>query len=550
MDQSSYLRHLPPVLWRDRELSVGEEPGVRLGEWLRIVEKVLTGIDDGVLLPHGDHTHASISEVIAGTDRLFDPWKTPAEFLPWLASWVGLTLPTLRGEPLWDEYRRRRATAGIAAVYRQRGLKGGLLSHLALHNLGPSRPRVAIDDGSRVLVTAPRADALAPVSVMVSQGPVLRGQTVFSEGLIRPWCIARSSSGDFFVGDIGLPSGVSFPLRPRVWQLTPHGAYRFAGAPPKPRPVAPDTTFDQVFGVAVRPAAAGRPETLYVLDEQGRLGAVPAPFDAATATPVTSLVSGATTFAPVAMAVDVNGDLLVLDRGDGPGTVNPPKIITVALSPLAVTRRTLTTVLQPLSLLVRADGTLVIGDGREQEGLGPGKLTGNLVVIDRHVPGAWTETLLLDADNPLVAPTAITQGRGGALHVLDVGIKPVFGLDQDAFVRAVCEPAAVYRVDPGSPPTVVRVTETGRMVFPTGMIADGDRLVICDPGQPESARVTPIWPRLRPFRFDVVVHFREDGLPQDQDARTRVETQALATIESVIEDNRPAHTEWAPITAV
>jgi len=550
MDQSSYLRYLPPVLWRDRDMPVGETAGLRLGEWLRIVEKVLTGIDDGVPLQHGDHVHPSISDVIAGTDRLLDPWKAPADFLPWLASWVGLDLPTLRDQPLWDEYRRRRATAGIASVYRQRGLKDGLLAHLALHNLGPSRPRVAIDDGSRVLVTTPRADALAPVSAMVSQGPVLRGQTVFSEGLIRPRCITRSSSGDFFVGDFGLPTAVSLPLRPRVWQLTPGGAYRFAGAPPKPRPVAPDTAFNQVIAVAVRPASGGQPETLYVLDVRGGLAAVPAPFDGSTASSVTSLVSGANTFDPVAMAVDVNGNLLVLDRGDGSGTPNPPKIITVALSPLAVARRPLTTVLQPLSLLVRRDGTLVIGDGREQEDLGPGKLTGNLVVVDRHDPAAWTETLLLDADNPLVAPTAIAEDGDGGLCVLDVGIKPFFQLDQDAFVRAVCEPAAVYRVDPGPPPRVLRVTEAGRMVSPTGMVADGGRLVICDPGQPESPSVTPIWPRLRPFRFDVVVHFRLDGLPEEQGERSRVETQALATIESVIEDNRPAHTEWAPITAI
>jgi hypothetical protein len=88
------------------------------------------------------------------------------------------------------------------------------------------------------------------------------------------------------------------------------------------------------------------------------------------------------------------------------------------------------------------------------------------------------------------------------------------------------------------------------MVFPTGMVADGDRLVICDPGQPESAGITPIWPRLRPFRFDVVVHFLAAGLPDDQSAREQIENQVIATVRSVVEDNRPAHTEWGRITAV
>ncbi|MCX5328342.1 hypothetical protein [Streptomyces sp. NBC_00140] len=550
MDQSSYLRHLPPVLWQDVTPDQGPATGVRLGEWLRIVEKVLTGIDDGVDLPHGAHSHPAVTDAIADIHRLLDPWKTREEMLEWLASWVALELPTLRGEPLWDEYQRRRVTAGIAATYRRRGLKAGLLAHLGLHTLGPARPRVAVDDGSRVLVCTPRPDTVAPISVLVGQGPVLRGQSVVTEGLIRPWCIARAGTGEFFIGDAGLPSAVVLPLRSRVWQVTPSGAYHFAGAPPKPRPVTPDTPLNAVIAVAVRPAAGTQPETLYVLDRRGTLLSVPAPFDAATTTTVTSLPLGANQFSPIAMAVDLNGDLLVLDRGDGPGTANPPKIVTVAPNPLTVTRRNLSTVVEPLSLLVRPDGSLVIGDGREQENPGPGQLSGNLVVVDRANRAAWTESLLLPPANPLVAPTGIARARDGSLYVLDVGLKP-FRLFGDPFVRAVCEPAAVYRVDPlAAPPDAVRVSEAGHMVFPTGMVADGDRLVICDPGQPESAGVTPIWPRLRPFRFDVVVHFLDGGLPDDQFARERMENQVIATVRSVVEDNRPAHTEWGRITAV
>ncbi|MGW2724053.1 hypothetical protein [Streptomyces sp. NPDC001492] len=550
MDQSSYLRHLPPVLWQDVPPDQGPPPGVRLGEWLRIVEKVLTGIDDGIELPHDHHTHPAVTDAIAGLHRLLDPWKTREEMLPWLASWVALELPTLRGKPLWDEYQRRRVTAGIAATYRRRGLKAGLLAHLGLHTLGPARPRVAVDDGSRVLVCTPRPDRVAPISVLVGQGPVLRGQTVVTEGLIRPWCIARAGDGELLIGDAGLPSAVVLPpLRSRVWQVTRSGAYHFAGAPPKPRPVTPDTQLNAVIAVAVRPTRGAQPETLYILDRRGTLLSVPAPFDAATATTVTALPLGANQFTPIAMAVDVNGDLLVLDRGDGPGTQNPPKIVTVAPNPLTVTRRNLGTVVEPLSLLVRPDGSLVIGDGREQDNPGPAQRSGNLVVVDRADPAAWRESLLLPPANPLVAPTGIVRSHDGSLYVLDAGLKP-FRPSGDPFVRAVCEPAAVYRVDPlAGTPDAVRISEAGHMVFPTAMIADGDRLIICDPGQPESAGVAPIWPRLRPFRFDVVVHFLEDGLPAGS-ARERMENQVIATIRSVVEDNRPAHTEWGRITAV
>ena len=51
--------------------------------------------------------------------------------------------------------------------------------------------------------------------------------------------------------------------------------------------------------------------------------------------------------------------------------------------------------IEPLSLLVRDGGELVIGDGREQEPAQPGEFAGNLVQVDRSNPAQWAETLLL-----------------------------------------------------------------------------------------------------------------------------------------------------------
>jgi len=548
VETSSYLRHLPPVVW-EQALTDGA-PSVSLGDWLRIVEKVLTGIDDGVRLPHGDHDHPAITDLLSEVPDLFDPWKTPADFLPYLSSWVALPFPTLRGEPLWSEYQRRRVTAAIATIHRRRGLKAGMRAYLDLYSLGPARPRVAIDDGSRVLVTTPRPDAPAPVGVLVSQGPVLRRNDVVSEGLIRPWCAARTGAGDLVFGDTGVPASISIALPSRIWRITRAGAYQFAGSPPKPQPVAPGTAMSQVIAVAVRPAAGGTPETLYALDRQGMLFAVPAPYDAAKATAVTSLASGAATFAPVAMAVDANGNLLVLDRGDGPGTVNPPAIVTVVPAPVAVSRRVLTTVLEPMSLLVRADGSLLVGDGREQSPTGPDQFSGNLIHVDRSNPAAWAESPLLPPGTPLVAPSGLATTPDGTLYVLDAGLKPLRPPD-DPFVRSVAAPASVFRVDPAAAvPEVIRVSEPGYLVFPTGMIADGTRLVICDPGQPEVAGVVPVWPRLRPHRFDVVVHFVDGGLPTDPQERSQAQNQVVAQVRDIVEDNRPAHTQWGLITAV
>jgi hypothetical protein len=250
------------------------------------------------------------------------------------------------------------------------------------------------------------------------------------------------------------------------------------------------------------------------------------------------------------MAVDMNGDLLVLDRGDGPGTVNPPAIITVVPAPVAVSRRPLTTVLEPMSLLVRGDGSLLVGDGREQSPAGPDQFSGNLIHVDRSNPATWAESLMLPPGTPLVAPTGLATTPDGALYVLDAGLKPLRPPD-DPFVRSVAAPASVFRVDPDAAvPQVIRVSEPGYLVFPTGMIADGARLVICDPGQPEVAGVVPVWPRLRPHRFDVVVHFADGGLPTDPQERSQAQNQVIAQVRDIVEDNRPAHTQWGLITAV
>lgn len=52
----------------------------------------------------------------------FDPRTCPAPFLPWLASWLGLTF-----NPHWPEARRRRLLAQAMDLYRWRGTHYGLI---------------------------------------------------------------------------------------------------------------------------------------------------------------------------------------------------------------------------------------------------------------------------------------------------------------------------------------------------------------------------------------------------------------------------------------
>jgi hypothetical protein len=261
------------------------------------------------------------------------------------------------------------------------------------------------------------------------------------------------------------------------------------------------------------------------------------------------------------MSVDLNnGDLLVLVRGDGPGTSNPHKIITVrpTTSPMEVTPEPLQEVIEPLSLLVQPDGNLIVGDGREQESAPsapPVPRAGNLVRVDRSNPNDWKETMLLLASNPLVAPTAITRSDDTHFYVLDAGLKP-FVPRQDIthpFTRTVADPAGVYRVDLGADPdttTVTRVTQAGHLVVPTGMATSGGQLLICDPGQLDVPSLTTVWPRLLPFRFGVVVHFADSRLPSNEDARKTVQRQVLGNIRSIVEQQKPAHTLWDWITEI
>lgn len=535
---SSYLGYLPPVLW-----DVPPQPaGVSLGDLLLIFEKVLTGVSDDTVLRHGDHTHPAIGAEIDLVPRVFDPWTAPPSFLRWLAACLALEVPTLRDDPLWNEYQRRAVIASIAGLYPLRGTKAGLSRYLELFTA--RRARIAIDDGARLLALTPRADAVAPVAPLVTQGPVLSGDRVVTQGLLRPWCLAATSDDGLMVGDIAMPDALGLPFRSRVWHLDPAGGYRMSGAPPSPQPLAADTlTLNRVVAVAVRPPRSGTPETLYVLDRDGRLFALARPFDRATL-----VTSGSTGVAenPVAMAFDPrSGDLLVLARGAGPGTANPHRIITVRLDPLNVAARTdLRAVREPLALAVDPDGALLVGDGREQTPAAPDQRAGNLVRVDRTTT-PWTETTLLPPDNPLVAPTAVARTRDGLLYVLDAGLKPFAPPTTFPFVSAVAQQAGVFRVSPGDPPSAARITEPGQLVYPTGMVASGGRLVVCDPGQPPNGwslgNVDLKRSRALPFQFDVVVHFAADLLPRDEAARRPVVRRVLSNIRAIAERERPAH---------
>lgn len=110
---SSYLDHLPAIF---REAPEEGEPGF-LGRFLLAFEHLLTGV--------GNPGETGLDEQLDRVAELFDPQRTPAAFLDWLAGWVALTL---RGDLDADEGREvaRGLVADAVPLYRLRGTRRGL----------------------------------------------------------------------------------------------------------------------------------------------------------------------------------------------------------------------------------------------------------------------------------------------------------------------------------------------------------------------------------------------------------------------------------------
>jgi phage tail-like protein len=113
---SSYLRYLPAIFQQD-----ADERGVSfLGRFLLAFEQVLSGT--------GNSAVPGIAETIEQLYTFFSPDCAPTDFLPWLASWVALTL-----REDWEEQKRRRFLANIVPLYQRRGTAASLKQILEIY---------------------------------------------------------------------------------------------------------------------------------------------------------------------------------------------------------------------------------------------------------------------------------------------------------------------------------------------------------------------------------------------------------------------------------
>ncbi len=140
---SNYLEYLPAIY----QMEGVDATANFLGRFLKAFEKVLAGIPDENTEPK-----KGIDEILDKIHDYFDPHKTPAKFLQWLAGWMALTLK--EGEewygeedakeksnivsqvvPLNEERNtpNRNLISRIVQLYYKRGTLEGLLEYLKIY---------------------------------------------------------------------------------------------------------------------------------------------------------------------------------------------------------------------------------------------------------------------------------------------------------------------------------------------------------------------------------------------------------------------------------
>lgn len=484
---------------------------------------------------------------IDGLSKLFNPWRTPTEFLPYLASWVALEV-----RPEWSEYQTRKLIAGIVGIYQQRGQKAGIYTYLDIYAVSAAKPRIAVDDNDAVLHAVFSNDGTAVLRAVAHSTTVspasAPAQTVTA--LLHPNGVAVDSKNNYFISDpgtFGYTVSIAVPRKPALWRTTAAGDIDFAigGGMPMPMPAPISSGLPLVQPMAVVADAA---DQIAVIDtgsysnasmQHSALYRFAPPSYALTTVINQASAPALPAVHPVDMVLDGAGHFVVLDRGfhplgNPPAGASAPKIVVVSEGPLAVATHPLGAVQEPTALIMDPLGRFIVSDAKLQSTTNPA----DLVLVD---PGAgWTTTSLLSgvAINPLIFPTGLVWESTSVLLVCDTGVR--WGFVGDPSNRVMAEDARIYRVDLAqAPPVISLVTTQRQLVKPSRMGRDKNgRVLVIDAGEFPGDPGGRSW-RAGANEFGAVVLFSNQRLTASDDRNA-----FRRGVIQVIDTQTPAHTSW------
>lgn len=613
---SSYTQYLPPILW-----SPESDPSQFLGRMLRILERILTGfpaeagaaatlvqaagnqiqvasateaqqfypgdiltvdgttergrvsnlqgativLENNLRKTYSEGTvrltdSGSFERTIDNLSDLFNPWKTPSDFLPWLAAWVALT-----PEADWSEYQKRQLIAEIVSIYGQRGLTEGLLTYLDIYAATNAKPRVTIDDGKAVVRVgfAPNGTAqLQTVAYSYAISfPEQDGRPAFSRGvLLHPSAIAVDGEGNYIVTDEGgSEAGQGTELGPwpaALWKLSSTGAVDYSqNTPPGPAVPLPQPLYTGEELTAPKAVVVDTQNRYYVLSVgSGNQSAgiyrfeppnyaIAIPFVTQTTTP-----SFPTEFFPVDMVLDASSNserkFYILDRGKSlAGAISKVFTIiddgtTISIpAPLDLSDQ----IVEPTALALAATGHLIVADAKEPASDDDPPTAADLLRVD-PTDGSVVTSLLDDLtleENPLIFPTGLVFETPQLLLVCDTGVRN--RVIEVGSHRHRAETAGIYRVDLSqTPPQISQVLAATSLVRPTKMAIDSQgNLIVADRG---NAYITPTqrreW-RARANEFGVEVLFSQERLTTGSE-RNKIRFEII----QLLDEQKPGQTTW------
>lgn len=532
-EHSNYTNYLPPVLW-SRE----HESGQFLARMLRIFEKILTGIPDGL------QPDLSLEQKIDQLTQLCDPWRTTVEALPWLAAWVGLSL-----QPDWSEYQQRRLIAEAASIYQRQGTREVLLRLLTLSTVLQARPRITIDDNIALWRGNVAENGAVALSALAQTSPIIamRQDTavLLMAPLLHPSAIVVDRDNSYLIADRG-DTTFNAVLKPAIWRVSRTGQIEYrAGSTgiPMPVPLYAGPQLQQPVALVV--AGPAESQHCYILDagspsEEGRVIAIYRVGLAGGGNTLTPVLSSATrpgwAVYPIAMALTNEGRFVVLDRGVRSDEPAQTRVIIVRESPLEVQTQVLTSIEEPTALHISADDQIVIADAKRQNT----RVAADLVQFNPQQ--GWTPIYLLKdlpagRQNPLVAPRAVVAERAQTLLICDAGVRSGF-VEGDPTYRVMARPPAIYRVELAAPggPAITPVGGHTTLVEPTGMALDQNgALLVIDRGGLRQAGPARRW-RAQPHEFGVTVLFS-----QEHELTLARRNQVRQAIVDILAAQQPTH---------